>query len=109
MPNSNNLIAENIRTLRKLRELPQQELADKVGVSPRTLARLEHGEVADPGIGQVQALAQVLGVTVDWLSSEKLTPVRLAVPQRVAEVLEGPRGPRLLARMIDLVLSDPAS
>lgn len=106
MADTNNQIADNIRTLRKLRELPQQELAERVGVSPRTLARLEHGEVSDPGIGQVRALADVLGVTVDWLSNEKLTSVTLAVPEKVAKALQGPDGPRLLARVADLLLPD---
>jgi transcriptional regulator with XRE-family HTH domain len=100
------LIATNIRTLRKLRDLPQQELADRVGVSPRTLARLEHGEVSDPGIGQVHALAETLGVTVEWLSSEPLVPVTVAVPKRIARVLGGPQGPRFLARVAELLLMD---
>lgn len=101
-----NLIAENIRTLRKLRDLPQQDLAEKVGVSPRTLARLEHGEVADPGIRQLSALSEVLGVTVDWLTNEKLVGVSVAVPERVAQALQSPQGPRLLARAADQVLPD---
>lgn len=103
---SKNAIADNIRTLRKLRDLPQQDLAEQVGVSPRTLARLEHGEVSDPGIGQVRALAQALGVTVDWLSNEKLVSVTLPVPQKVAHALQGPQGPRLLARIADLLMAD---
>jgi transcriptional regulator with XRE-family HTH domain len=101
------LIATNIRALRKLRELPQLELAERVGVSPRTLARLEHGEVSDPGIGQVRALADTLGVTVDWLSTEKLVPITVPVPERLAEALRGPGGPRLLARMADLLPPPP--
>jgi transcriptional regulator with XRE-family HTH domain len=94
-------IAANLRTLRKLREMPQQELAEKVGISPRTLARLEHGEVGDPGIGQVRALAQCLGVTVDWFTAERLVPLTVAVPERVAQVLGGPDGARILARITE--------
>lgn len=100
------VIASNIRTLRKLRDLPQQELAERVGVSPRTLARLEHGEVSDPGIGQIQALAETLGVTVEWLSREALVPITVPVPERVARALQGPDGPRLLARVADLLMAD---
>ena len=35
------VIAANLRTLRKVRGLSQPELAAKVGISPRTIARLE--------------------------------------------------------------------
>ena len=44
------VIAANLRTLRKVRGWSQPELAAKVGISPRTVARLEAAQVADPSI-----------------------------------------------------------
>src|SRR5688572_31029936 len=68
MAETKDVIATNLRTLRKVRGLSQPELAAQVGISPRTLARLEAGEVADPSINHVRALSRALGVTVDLLS-----------------------------------------
>ena len=52
------ILATNLRVLRELRgRLGQLELAQRVGVSRRTIARLENAEVADPGVDQVRGLA----------------------------------------------------
>ena len=96
-----NVIANNLRTLRKVRGLTQPELAALVGMSPRTVARLEAGQVADPGINQIRSLAQALGVTVDLLSGSRLTPVTLAAPERLKKLLEGPQGLELLNELAD--------
>ncbi|QQR91498.1 MAG: helix-turn-helix transcriptional regulator [Myxococcales bacterium] len=96
-----NVIANNLRTLRKVRGLTQPELAGIVNMSPRTVARLEAGQVSDPGINQVRSLAQALGVTVDLLSGAKLTPVTVAAPERLKKVLEGPQGLELLTELAD--------
>ena len=57
------ILATNLRVLRELRgRLGQLELAQRVGVSRRTIARLENAEVADPGVDQVRGLAAALRV-----------------------------------------------
>jgi transcriptional regulator with XRE-family HTH domain len=96
-----NVIANNLRTLRKVRGLTQPELAALVSMSPRTVARLEAGQVADPGINQIRSLAQALGVTIDLLSGSRLTPVTVAAPERLKKVLEGPQGLELLNELAD--------
>lgn len=95
------LIAQNLRTLRKVRGLSQPELAAKVGISPRTVARLEAAQVADPSINHVRALARALGVTVDLLSESELKPLTIAVPARLHEVLDTPDGLEQLAELLD--------
>lgn len=95
------VIATNLRTLRKVRGLSQPELAAKVGISPRTVARLEAGQVADPSINHVRALASALGVTVDLLTESELSPVTIAVPARLGEVLDTPEGLQLLSELLD--------
>jgi transcriptional regulator with XRE-family HTH domain len=50
------ILAANLRVLRELRgKLGQLELGQRVGVSRRTIARLESAEVGDPGVDQVAA------------------------------------------------------
>lgn len=95
------VIAVNLRTLRKVRGLSQPELAAKVGVSPRTIARLEAAQVADPSINHVRDLARALGVTVDLLSESALEPLTIAVPVRLKHVLDTPEGLSLLSELLD--------
>ena len=95
------VIAANLRTLRKVRGLSQPELAAKVGISPRTIARLEAAQVADPSINHVRDLARALGVTVDLLSESELQPLTIAVPVRLKQVLDTPEGMSLLSELFD--------
>lgn len=95
------VIAANLRTLRKVRGLSQPELAAKVGISPRTIARLEAAQVADPSINHVRDLARVLGVTVDLLSESELLPLTIAVPARLRQVLDTPEGMALLSDLFN--------
>jgi transcriptional regulator with XRE-family HTH domain len=95
------VIAANLRTLRKVRGWSQPELASKVGISPRTIARLEAAQVADPSINHVRDLARALGVTVDLLSETALEPLTIAVPVRLKTVLDTPEGMALLSELLD--------
>ena len=98
---SRDVIAANLRILRELRDrLGQLELAERVGVSRRTIARLENGEVADPGIDQVRALARTLGVSSQLLSTRRLRPVTLPLPLEVADRLGSDEGPELLDEIV---------
>ena len=98
---TNDVIAANLRTLRKVRGLSQPELAAKVGISPRTIARLEAAQVADPSINHVRDLARALGVTVDLLSESALQPLTIAVPVKIKDVLDTPEGLALLSELLD--------
>ena len=95
------VIAANLRTLRKVRGLSQPELASKVGISPRTIARLEAAQVADPSINHVRDLARALGVTMDLLSESALEPLTIAVPVKLKSVLDTPEGLGLLAELLE--------
>jgi len=81
--------------------LSQPELAAKVGISPRTIARLEAAQVADPSINHVRDLARALGVTVDLLSESELLPVTIAVPSHMRDILETSEGMSLLSELLD--------
>lgn len=60
-----NSLAERTRISREKIELSQQQLADKVGVSQQSIAKIENGETLQPR--KIKQLADVLGVTVNWL------------------------------------------
>lgn len=93
------LIAKNLRTLRDLRGLSQLELAQRVGISRRTVARLEAAEIADPGIDQMRDMARVLGVTVEMMCEQKLVALDIPVPEEVRDLLGGEDGAAVLAAM----------
>lgn len=58
-------LAERTKISREKIELSQQQLADKVGVSQQSIAKIENGETLQPR--KIKQLADTLGVTVNWL------------------------------------------
>jgi transcriptional regulator with XRE-family HTH domain len=59
------MLAKNIKKLRKLHELSQEELAKKAGITYSTLIKLESGANKNPTIETVQKLANAFGVGLD--------------------------------------------
>ena len=53
---------EKLRRVRDERLLSQRELAEKAGLSPTTILKLEAGRVTDPHPRTVRKLAQALDV-----------------------------------------------
>ena len=62
-------LSEKILYCRKKALLSQEALAERIGVSRQAISKWETGE-ASPEIGKLLSLAQVFGVTTDWLLSE---------------------------------------
>lgn len=58
--------ADNLTGLRKLNNLSQEELAEKIGISRQTLSKYETGESL-PDIEKCAAIAAIFGVTIDDL------------------------------------------
>lgn len=76
------MFAENLIELRKLHNLSQEELAEKIGVSRQTLSKYETGESL-PDIEKCKMLADVFGVTVDDLISyDKSAGMGLVLPPK---------------------------
>ena len=76
------MFASNLMELRKIHDLSQEELAEKIGVSRQTLSKYETGESL-PDIEKCKALADVFGVTVDDLICyEKSAGMGLKVPPK---------------------------
>lgn len=70
-----NNFAENLKNLRKAKNLTQSDLAEKLFTSPQTISRWESGD-GEPSLDMLTALAEILDVSVDRLVSGKPLPER---------------------------------
>ena len=96
-----NVISANLPILRELRDrIGQLELAQRVGVSRRTIARLENAEVTDPGVDLMARIAQELGVTLSLATECKLRAATIALPEDVCERLASAEGGKILEAMV---------
>ena len=59
-------LGQNLQAVRRAKGLSQETLAEKIGVSRQALGKWEK-DIALPGLDNLQAAAQVLGVSVDTL------------------------------------------
>jgi len=101
-------LASNLRVLRELRgRMGQLDLAGRVGLSRRTVARLENAEVADPGLVQVRGLAAALNVSMRLLTERRLVQVTLPLPDSLRARLESDEGAELLERMVEAAERTP--
>ncbi len=66
MSNSRNNIAANLRHLRSVNRLTQEEVAEKIGVSRQAVAKWESGETL-PDILNCEALAELYDVSLNDL------------------------------------------
>jgi transcriptional regulator with XRE-family HTH domain len=56
-------VGQRIKQLRDQRKWSQLKLAHEAGIALNTISRLERGEVADPSLSTLEALADAFGVT----------------------------------------------
>ncbi|WP_177199267.1 helix-turn-helix domain-containing protein [Clostridium frigidicarnis] len=61
------MLGENIKKLRKERNLTQKQLAELIKISTSYLQQLELGQKENPSINVLDKLAEVLNVQVDYL------------------------------------------
>ena len=78
----NTTLGKRIAVLRREKELKQDELAEKLGVSAQAVSKWENDQTC-PDISLLPSLAKILGVTVDELLSGKQenAPVVQVVPE----------------------------
>ena len=67
------LLGQRIREERKKLHLTQEQLAEKINVSTAYMGFIERGE-RNITLGKLTLLANVLGVSVDYLLSDIVTP-----------------------------------
>lgn len=66
-------LGQMLRMLRKERGLTLERLATKSGVSHNTIMYYEKDTV-EPSVFKLQAIATVLGVSIDWLLNRSYSP-----------------------------------
>ena len=64
---------ERIYQLRKEKNMTQQDLADRLGVSRQAVSRWEMGS-AKPELDSLSAISQIFGITVDELLNAEEIP-----------------------------------
>lgn len=75
MKEINEIVVENLISLRKSNKLTQLELSEKIGYSDKAISRWEHGETL-PDIITLSKLAEIYGVNVTAFFDEKLNVVK---------------------------------
>lgn len=75
------MFCDNLISLRKLHDLSQEELADRLQVSRQTLSKYETGESL-PDIERCKQLAEIFGVSLDDLVNYDTGATGLNVPPK---------------------------
>ena len=57
------MLGTNIKTMREIKEVSQQDLAKRAGIQPGTLSHIERGG-RNPSIEMLYSIAEALGVSV---------------------------------------------
>lgn len=70
MKELNEIVGTNLQELRKSRRLTQQELAEQVGFSDKSISKWELGK-AIPSVDILMDFASFFGVTVDYIITEQ--------------------------------------
>jgi transcriptional regulator with XRE-family HTH domain len=97
------------------RGVSQKALADKVGVSWKTIARLESNEIADPGIRLLNNCALTLSVTLEsliersWRQWKVFNEERPAPPDPGSFVSQARNREKRITRLFDNRLADGIS
>jgi transcriptional regulator with XRE-family HTH domain len=78
---SRRILAENLRLIRLQRQIPQDELADLVGLDRSYLGGVERGE-RNIAVDNLDKIAEALGVSVPQLLTE---PDTSGIPGHVVE------------------------
>jgi transcriptional regulator with XRE-family HTH domain len=95
------VISANLPILRELRgRIGQLELAERVGVSRRTIARLENAEVMDPGVDLMRRIGRELGVSLTVLTEQEVEAVTIPLPVDVSARLRSSEAASVLDAMV---------
>lgn len=75
------MFSENLIHLRKLKNISQEELAEKLNVSRQTISKWETGESL-PDIEKTKLLAELFNVSIDDLVNFEQTSPSLGIPPK---------------------------
>ena len=71
-------LGQTVQELRQHKGLTQDDLSDRAGLAYSTLAKIERGAIKNPSVFTIQALAQVLGVSIEEVLGLKAPDVAAA-------------------------------
>jgi transcriptional regulator with XRE-family HTH domain len=74
--------------------MSQVELARRVGISKTAMNQIEMGETTDPRVSRLRAIADILGVSMDYLAGrqdEDGTPTPIKRPHQPTALRTRPR------------------
>ena len=95
------VISANLPILRELRNrIGQLELAQRVDVSRRTIARLENAEVADPGVDLMRRIAKRARREPFADDGEQVASGDDGLAKDVCDRLASAEGPEILEAMV---------
>ncbi|MDE6312425.1 MAG: helix-turn-helix transcriptional regulator [Lachnospiraceae bacterium] len=75
------MFKDNLSSLRKMKKLSQEDLAEKLDISRQTLSKWETGE-AVPDIEKCKTLADIFEVSLDDLVSYEVSDTGLPLPPK---------------------------
>ena len=76
------MFKDNLIHLRKMKQLTQEDVADKIGVTRQSIAKWESGETV-PDLDKCRLLADLFGVTLDDLANfEPVDNMGIGVPPK---------------------------
>lgn len=79
-------IGDTIRKERKSQNLTAQNLSDKSGIAVKTIYRIETGEIKDPSISSITAIARALKTSIDSLVNDDTDGAMALVRKVVSNV-----------------------
>lgn len=80
-------LGEKMSSLRRSKGLTQDDVAEKLGVTPQAVSKWEN-DVSCPDIMLLSSIAEMYGVTTDELLSRKDTPITFVVPSEHRKPLD---------------------
>ncbi len=81
-------LAENIKHFRAVKQLSQPQLAEKAGLSKGYVYMLESGEMTNPSIEKLSAIANALECTIADLIGQPKTKARIEADVRIPDALQ---------------------
>ena len=98
------IIAKNITALRQANKMTQIELAEKLNYSDKAVSKWERGESV-PDIGVLKAIADLFGVTVDYLLREDTVSMPAPVEEAPTKSKRNPTVVTLLSMLLVWILA----
>lgn len=106
------IVANNIKYLRRMNGLTQEQFARKIGIKRSLLGAYEESR-ANPNLDNLMSIAKIFGTTVDNLIKNDIRRLReqqgIPLPQPATQLLEPnePTEPKPLASLIDKYYQHP--